>query len=121
MIKIPKVLVIGSGPIVIGQAVVVGKLADVGQPTQQVHPTQWPFRLWQHGFYDFNIFSDEKLLEKLDYIHSNPVRAGLVLSPRDYKWSSYKEYFEEKSQTQLGQHAENLGNFREGDVYAQAR
>ena len=115
MIKIPKVLVIGSGPIVIGQAVVVGKLADVGQPTQGA------FRLWQPGFYDFNIFSDEKLLEKLDYIHSNPVRAGLVLSPRGYKRSSYKEYFEEKSQTKLRQHAENLGNFREGDVYAQAR
>ncbi|NOQ43959.1 MAG: hypothetical protein GQ560_05805 [Dehalococcoidia bacterium] len=68
----------------------VGKLADVGQPTQG------SFKLWQPGFYDFNIFSDEKLLEKLDYIHSNPVRAGFVLSPRDYKWSSYKEYFLER-------------------------
>jgi putative transposase len=67
----------------------VDKLADVGQPAQG------SFRLWQHGFYDFNIFSDGKLLEKLEYIHSNPVRAGFVLSPGDYKWSSYKEYFEE--------------------------
>jgi len=67
----------------------VDKLADVGQPTQG------SFRLWQPGFYDFNIFSDEKLLEKLDYIHSNPVRAGFVLSPGDYKWSSYEEYFVE--------------------------
>ena len=70
----------------------VGKLADVGQPTQG------SFKLWQPGFYDFNIFSNEKLLEKLDYIHSNPVRAGFVLSPRDYKWSSYEEYFKEEGQ-----------------------
>ena len=68
----------------------VDKLADVGQPTQG------SFRLWQPGFYDFNIFSEEKLLEKLDYIHSNPVRAGVVLSPGDYKWSSYEEYFKEE-------------------------
>ena len=68
----------------------VGKLADVGQPTQG------SFKLWQPGFYDFNIFSDEKLLEKLEYIHSNPVRAGFVLSPRDYKWSSYEDYFNEE-------------------------
>jgi hypothetical protein len=67
----------------------VDKLADVSQPTQG------SFRLWQPGLYDFNIFSYEKLLEKLDYIHSNPIRAGFVLSPGDYKWSSYKEYFEE--------------------------
>ena len=64
------------------------------------------YRLWQPGFYDFNVYSEERLLEKLDYIHSNPVKAGLVLSPRDYKWSSCKEYFTEEGQTQLRQHAE---------------
>ena len=68
----------------------VGRLADVGQPTPG------PFRLWQPGFYDFNIFSEEKLLEKLDYIHNNPVSAGLVLSPDDYEWSSYRLYFSDE-------------------------
>jgi len=65
----------------------VGKLADVGQPTQG------SFMLWQPGFYDFNIYSEEKLVEKLDYIHNNPVCAGLVLSSGDYEWSSYRLYF----------------------------
>jgi len=51
------------------------------------------YRLWQPGFYDFNIYSEETLLEKLDYTHNNPVRAGLVLSPADYEWSSYRTYF----------------------------
>jgi len=64
------------------------------------------YRLWQPGFYDFNIYNEEKLLEKLDYIHGNPVRAGLALSSRDYDWSSYREYFEEEGQKELGQHLE---------------
>jgi putative transposase len=68
----------------------VDRLADVGQPIQR------PFRLWQPGFYDFNIFSEEKLLEKLNYIHNNPVSAGLVLSPDDYEWSSYRLYFSDE-------------------------
>jgi REP element-mobilizing transposase RayT len=84
----------------------VVRLADVDQPNRQIKPTPGRFRLWQPGFYDFNVYSDEKLKEKLNYIHSNPVKAGLVLSPLDYKWSSYKEYFLEEGQTQLGQHVE---------------
>ena len=53
-------------------------------------------RLWQPGFHDFNIYSEEKLLEKLDYIHYNPVKAGMVVSPGDYKWSSFRFYFSEE-------------------------
>ena len=62
------------------------------------HERNLKYRLWQPGFYDFNIHSEEKLLEKLNYMHNNPVKAGLVLSPCDYKWSSYKEYFKEKNE-----------------------
>jgi hypothetical protein len=77
------------------------------------------YRLWQPGFYDFNVYNEVKLLEKLDYIHSNPVRAGLVLSPSDYRWSSCKEYFEEKRQTQLRQYV-GCSTLCKGDEYAQA-
>jgi putative transposase len=91
----------------------VDRLADVGQPTPG------PFRLWQPGFYDFNVYSEEKLLEKLNYIYGNPVKAGLVLSPRDYRWSSYKEYFEEEGHRQLRQHVDS-GNLGEGGLHAQA-
>jgi len=59
------------------------------------HRRNLKYRLWQSGFYDFNIYNEEKLLEKLNYVHHNPVRAGLVLSPGDYKWSSYRLYFTE--------------------------
>ena len=59
----------------------------------KAHKLNIKHRLWQPGFYDFNIYSEEKLTEKLNYIHNNPVTAGLVLSPGDYAWSSYRLYF----------------------------
>ena len=34
--------------------------------------------IWQPKYHDFNIYSDAKFLEKLEYMHLNPVRAGLV-------------------------------------------
>ena len=62
----------------------------------QAHKRNIKHRLWQRGFYDFNIYNEETLTEKLDYIHNNPVRAGLVTSPRDYTWSSYRFYISEE-------------------------
>ena len=48
---------------------------------------------WQAGFYPFNLYSEPKALEKLNYMHLNPVRAGLVERAIDWKWSSAR-YFE---------------------------
>lgn len=49
-------------------------------------------RFWQRRYYDFNVYSKEKLLEKLNYMHRNPVERGLVLHPRDWPWSSWSFY-----------------------------
>jgi len=49
-------------------------------------------RVWQHRFYDFVVFTAKKRAEKLDYIHQNPVKRGLVLAPEQWKWSSYRSY-----------------------------
>jgi putative transposase len=47
---------------------------------------------WQAHYYDFNISSHVKFVEKLRYIHRNPVVRGLVAKPEDWKWSSYRHY-----------------------------
>ena len=49
-------------------------------------------RFWQRRFYDFNVWSHKKRREKLDYMHSNPVKRGLARRPQDWPWSSYAFY-----------------------------
>src|SRR5712671_4774364 len=56
-------------------------------------------RFWQPRFYDFNVWSEKKLREKLDYMHRNPVERKLVLHPQDWAWSSWSHY--EKRETGL--------------------
>jgi putative transposase len=47
---------------------------------------------WQRRFYDFNVWSEKKLREKLDYMHRNPVERGLIKHPKDWPWSSWSHY-----------------------------
>ena len=47
---------------------------------------------WQPRYYDFNVWSEPKRIDKLRYIHRNPVRRGLVSSPEQWAWSSFRHY-----------------------------
>jgi REP-associated tyrosine transposase len=47
---------------------------------------------WQARFYDFNVWTIRKRVEKLRYMHRNPVKRGLVESPEQWRWSSYRFY-----------------------------
>jgi putative transposase len=49
-----------------------------------------PQRFWQARFYDFNVWTERKRIEKLRYIHRNPVERGLVASPEQWRWSSFR-------------------------------
>jgi putative transposase len=49
-------------------------------------------QFWQRRYYDFNVSSVDKYIEKVQYIHRNPVRRGLVSRPEDYPWSSFDHY-----------------------------
>src|SRR2546429_307276 len=49
-------------------------------------------QFWQRRFYDFNLWSQQKEVEKLKYMHRNPVVRGLVASPEGWRWSSYRSY-----------------------------
>jgi len=52
-----------------------------------------PYRVWQRRFYDLNVWSEKKRLEKLTYMHGNPVKRGLVTSPDQWPWSSFRFYY----------------------------
>ncbi len=47
---------------------------------------------WQKRYYDFNVRNRAQFLEKLRYIHRNPVKRGLCLTPADWEWSSFRHY-----------------------------
>jgi putative transposase len=49
-------------------------------------------QFWQKRFYDFNVYSARKRREKIEYMHQNPVKRGLVEDPKDWVWSSYASY-----------------------------
>ena len=47
---------------------------------------------WLPRYYDFNIFTNPKRIEKLRYMHRNPIHRGLAEKPEDYPWSSFRAY-----------------------------
>jgi putative transposase len=49
-------------------------------------------QFWQRRFYDFNVWSERKVVEKLRYMHRNPVVRGLAEQPDEWRWSSYRSY-----------------------------
>jgi putative transposase len=52
--------------------------------------------IWQARFYDFVVCTEKKRVEKLRYMHRNPVKRGLVLEPQQWSWSSYRHYADGK-------------------------
>ncbi len=52
--------------------------------------TERPF--WQTRYYDFNVWTYKKHVEKLRYMHRNPVARGLVRKPEDWAWSNFRHY-----------------------------
>jgi REP element-mobilizing transposase RayT len=49
-------------------------------------------QFWERRFYDFNVFTERKRIEKLRYMHRNPVKRGLCAQPEDWPWSSFRHY-----------------------------
>jgi putative transposase len=49
-------------------------------------------RLWQEKFDDLDLITYQVFLTKINYIHMNPVRSGLVSEPEDWPYSSARYY-----------------------------
>ncbi len=67
------------------------------KPTPEAQGSLWaaavsPRHFWQKRFYDFNVWSRRKKIEKLRYMHRNPVKRGLVERPELWRWSSFRCY-----------------------------
>jgi REP-associated tyrosine transposase len=67
---------------------------QLGQYAKTFDPKE-PFR--QPKYYPFSLYTEKKAQQKLDYMHLNPVRAGLVKQACDWHWSSARYYEQGKS------------------------
>lgn len=55
------------------------------------------YKVWEEEFFDRNVFTKNYFLQKLHYIHKNPIVRGLVKRRGDYKYSSYINYYGSES------------------------
>jgi len=79
------------------------------EKTKFLHPVDdpsWVIRarlreepIWQKSFYDHIIRNEKDFDQKLDYIHDNPIRAGLVKCADQYKYSSFIKYYKAPKET----------------------
>jgi len=71
-----------------------GNLASAIQAVKQsvTRNLKWAGHFWQERYYDFNVYTPGKKIEKLRYIHRNPVKRGLAVRPEDWRWSSFEHY-----------------------------
>lgn len=55
---------------------------------------QYRDKVFKERFKSKSIFTIKQLFENIRYIHNNPLEAGLVRRPSDYKYSSFNEYLQ---------------------------
>jgi putative transposase len=81
------------------------KCRKAGKPANQmsIWERERVAAFWQRRYYDFNVYSKRKQVEKLRYMHRNPVKRKLVESPELWRWSSFRHYwFGEEGLVKIG-------------------
>lgn len=76
---------------------------------------------WEPRYYDFNIRSETKRVEKLGYIRRNPVHRGLVERLEDWFWSSFNHYatgIEGRVESNLNGPRENVNEMESSEVWS---
>jgi REP element-mobilizing transposase RayT len=58
------------------------------------HKQESRHQVWQEGLHPQAVPSDKIMLQKLEYLHNNPLKRGLVASPEHWRYSSAHEWLE---------------------------
>ncbi len=56
------------------------------------HKRNEKYQVWTHENHPELIYSDNFLFQKINYIHDNPVRVGIVDNPEDYLYSTTRDF-----------------------------
>jgi len=54
------------------------------------------YQFWQKDYHPIELSNDQLYQQRLNYLHDNPVRAGIVREPQHYLYSSAIDYYEQK-------------------------
>ena len=68
------------------------QIIEAGNKSSNVNKYQF----WQHDNHPIELWSNKVIDEKIDYVHNNPVKEGLVFRAEDYLYSSAADYAGEK-------------------------
>ena len=66
----------------------VSKYSDHREDLKKDYKYNSEYQVWQESFHPKEILTDEIFQQKIDYIHMNPVKKGLVNEPGDWEYSS---------------------------------
>ncbi len=83
-----RILAVGSKP---GRATVLGRNPPACRPSIRVAVKR---QLWQPDYWDRYIRNERHYRAVLEYIHQNPVKAGLVAKAEEWPWSSARKWNE---------------------------
>jgi putative transposase len=86
-------LIVGEpkkGPLAVALQMLKQSVARRARVQSGIEVNGQPF--WHRRYYDFNVCSQQKLAEKLRYLHRNPVERGLVALSDHWSWSSFRHY-----------------------------
>ena len=67
-------------------------LLSMFQKEAENHKRNQTYQIWTHDNHPEEIQSNHFIKQKVQYIHNNPVRAGIVINPEDYLYSSARNY-----------------------------
>ncbi len=56
------------------------------------HKRNNTYQFWTHESRAIEVYSNKFIEQKIEYIHNNPVVAGIVVSAEDYLYSSARNY-----------------------------
>jgi putative transposase len=64
--------------------------------------------VWQRRFWEHQIRDDQDFINHVEYIHYNPVRHGLISTPKDWQYSSFQRYVDAEIYDQMWASSERL-------------
>jgi REP element-mobilizing transposase RayT len=61
-------------------------------------------QVWQESFKALPLWSGWMIWQKINYIHANPVKAGIANSAKDYQWSSFRSFYSQSDDSLAADH-----------------